>query len=334
MPTYLDFIFVFGQQEEADDIGFAAFREQVSLSPLQHSQELPELGRSGQGYQICYNLKGISRLKDGGWSSIRQAAIHHQYDAKNGNVLWIVTKGHVDIQQRYKELTGKGGRAEDKSFNTPLESFRSSLSTHLMLCYWAVENWRWYIKHLEKMFRSEVCTRFYDDTGHRRSQIREAEKYEQTNMAVYGRREPGVTYQWFMPSNIQDLQWFQDSTNEVIMVLESNIEIFSALINFYKGLADNPHFPLSSMRAQAQTSCAEDVASFCSQVEDMASDLRLQIGRSRMLLKLSSDRRELVSLLKPNIWGCVTLEVSDILQCPSGHTAPSKSDHGEDGATE
>lgn len=159
MPVYLDFISVFGQQEEAEDLGFAAFKEQISLSPLHQVQALPELRRSGRCYQICYNLKGISRMKTGGWSSIRQAAIHHQFDAENGNALWIVTKGGDDLQKRYKELTGKDGRPEDKSFRTPIECFRSSFSANLMFCFWAVENWRWYIKHLEKMFRSEVCLR-------------------------------------------------------------------------------------------------------------------------------------------------------------------------------
>lgn len=168
MPVYLDFISVFGQQAEAEDVGFAAFREQVSLSPLQQASQIPELQRSGQSYQICYNLKGISRMivsnGEDPWSSIRQAAIHHQFDAVNGNALWIITKGRDDLQQRYKELTGKNGRPEDKSFNTPIQCLRSSFSAHLMFCFWAVENWRWYIKYLEQSHRQEVgapeCLRY------------------------------------------------------------------------------------------------------------------------------------------------------------------------------
>lgn len=100
-----------------------------------------------------------------------------------------------------------------------------------------------------------------------------------------------------MPSNIQDLQWFQDSTNEVIMVLESNIDIFSSLVKFYQGLANNAHFPLSTI-------CAEDVASFLYQMEDMTSELRLQISRARTLLKVSNDRKELVSLLRLKTYIC------------------------------
>lgn len=106
-------------------------------------------------------------------------------------------------------------------------------------------------------------------------------------MAVDGRRESGVTYQWFTPRNIQDLQSLQDSINEVIMVLESNIDIFSSLVRFYRGLVGNAHFPL-------RATCGEDVASFCDQVEDMSSELRLQIGRAQTLLRKSNDRKELV----------------------------------------
>jgi hypothetical protein len=155
MPDYLDFILVFGLQSEARDLRFSSFREQKNLK-LQHgSSGIDSLGRSGKHYQLCYNLKGVTfKFEDpkdhskNQWS-IRQAAFYHQLDVVGGNALWIVTKGGLDIQQRFKELTGNGARPEDKAFGTPDECFRSSLSAHLLFCHWSTEDWRGYIKWLE-----------------------------------------------------------------------------------------------------------------------------------------------------------------------------------------
>jgi hypothetical protein len=167
MPDYLDFISVFGLQSEARDQRFSCFREQKALkSPAGSNNGIDSLGRSGKHYQLCYNLKGVTLtaqdLEDPGknrWS-IRQAAFYHQLDVVGGNTLWIVTKGGLDIQQRFKELTGTGARPEDKAFETLDECFRSSLSAHLLFCHWSTEDWRGYIKWLEYTIEKDVSVVF------------------------------------------------------------------------------------------------------------------------------------------------------------------------------
>ena len=162
MPAYLDFVSVFGAQSEPHDLRFAGFREQVTLADPPRGPMMPSLGRSGRQYQLCYNLKCVtlkvedqtnSKLNE--WS-IRQAAIHHQFDLVEGTTLWIVTKGNLDLQERFKELTGKTGRPEDKAFGTAEECFRSSLAAHLLYCHWSTEDWRWYIRWLERVIEDEV----------------------------------------------------------------------------------------------------------------------------------------------------------------------------------
>jgi hypothetical protein len=160
MPVYLDFIFVFGAQSDPRDLRFSGFREQTMIKDPPRG--LAMLGRSGRQFQLCYNLKGVTLNKNNKennklseWS-IRQAAIHHQFDVVNGTTLWIVTKGRLDIQQRFKQLTGRDGRPEDKSFGDVYECFRSSMAAHLMYCHWSTEDWRWYIRWLEDVIDSEV----------------------------------------------------------------------------------------------------------------------------------------------------------------------------------
>jgi hypothetical protein len=162
MPGYLDFISVFGQQTYSRDLRFSGFREQNLIGKTVQGLSMHNLGRSGQQYQLCYNLKSVACLstvmKDLNpqeWS-IRQAALHHQFDVVYGTTLWIITKGDLDLKERVQEMTGKDGRPEDRAFGTPAECFKSSLAVHLLCCHWSTEAWRWYLQWLEDVIDAEV----------------------------------------------------------------------------------------------------------------------------------------------------------------------------------
>ena len=161
MPVYLDFLSVFGSQNEARDLRFSGFREQISLSAT-HRALIPELGRSGRQFQLSYNLKAVAcksastvELTKRQWS-IRQAAIHHQLDVEAGTSLWVITQGHLFIKGRIEDMTAIHGRPDDRAFSTSEDCFRTSLTTHLLNCHWSIEEWRWYIQWLEEVIDKEV----------------------------------------------------------------------------------------------------------------------------------------------------------------------------------
>ena len=164
MPAYLDFVSVYGSQLDPRDLRFSGFHEQITLASDHSSQfEVPGLRRSGQQYQLCYNLKAVAALpQDPNYPdikewSIRQAAFHHQFDVKYGTATWISTKGGLkDLKTRVEELTGKEGRPEDKDYSSPAACFNSSLSVHLMYCSWSMEGWRSYIRWLEDTIERKV----------------------------------------------------------------------------------------------------------------------------------------------------------------------------------
>lgn len=165
MPSYLDFISVFGLQLDQREVRFSGFHEQSTLDLSQTKRPaVPLLGRSGYGYQLCYNLKAIVDKGDRGgkgggreWSK-RQAAIHHQFDVENGTALWVCTEGRKKdgLFDRIRDLTSDTKRLEDWSYGTKEESFRSSLATHLTCCHWSIEEWRTYMSWLEETVEKEV----------------------------------------------------------------------------------------------------------------------------------------------------------------------------------
>ena len=157
MPSYLDFISAFGLQLDQREVRYSGFHEQTTLAvPLAKRPAVPQLNRSGYGYQLCYNLKAVvdkkkTGMDDDRWS-VRQAAIHHQFDVEQGTALWICTEGRKvgGLFDRIRDLTSDVTKKEDCSYDTKEESFRSSLATHLTCCHWSIEEWRVYMGWLEE----------------------------------------------------------------------------------------------------------------------------------------------------------------------------------------
>jgi hypothetical protein len=162
MPSYLDFMSVFGLQLDQREVRFSGFHEQSTLSaPPAKRPSVSQLDRSGHGYQICYNLKAV--VDKGGegskkkWSK-RQAAIHHQFDVNKGKALWICTEGRKNggLFDSIRDLTSDIQRPEDWSYRTREDGFRSTLATHMACCHWSVEEWRMYMGWLEETVEKEV----------------------------------------------------------------------------------------------------------------------------------------------------------------------------------
>jgi hypothetical protein len=165
MPSYLDFISVFGTQLQQREVRYSGFHEQSTLRVEETKRPaVATLGRSGCYYQVCYNLKAVvdkgGKGKHKEWS-IRQAALHHQFDAKNGNALWICTEGRGSggLFDRIRDLTQDERRRQDWSYANNVECFRSSLATHLTCCHWSIEEWRPYMTWLEEIVDKEVNIR-------------------------------------------------------------------------------------------------------------------------------------------------------------------------------
>src|SRR5690348_1100202 len=97
-------------------------------------------------------------------------------------------------------------------------------------------------------------------------------------MAIYGPRGPGYAHKEYRPYHIQDLQYWQDKTNEAVMVLNSNAEVIKAIRRFYTGLKDQKDFP-----PVLQAACSEDISTFASHLDEIVDDFQMQISRAKLL---------------------------------------------------
>ena len=152
MPEFLDFLFLFGYQAQAEDLYFSSFGQKTSLIPRDQGLIVPKFLWSGFELQICYSLKSVERsVGQAQWPwSIRQCAIHHTFDVEFGRADWIIIKGNKEIARRIRSATGSHGSDVYSSLESPITAFNAALYIHLIICEWSTGNWRWYIKFLEQ----------------------------------------------------------------------------------------------------------------------------------------------------------------------------------------
>lgn len=156
LPSFLDFLFPFGNQQYAQDFHYSGFKFEDRVSDVDSGLSIPQLGWSGRDFQLCYNLKSIETSKgqpEWPWS-VRQSALYHSFDVQTGRANWIIIKGDQLLKKRIMSATGSQGVPATSNFDTVDRAFASALAIHVLVCEWSRENWRWYINFLEEALQS------------------------------------------------------------------------------------------------------------------------------------------------------------------------------------
>lgn len=158
MPSFLDFVFCFGAQHHAKDFHFIGFRHDTRLTGFEKELAIPELGRSGRTLRLCYSLRSVensSEQEKWPWS-IRSTATHHAFDFETGRTSWLIVKGEggASMKQRIMTETNIPNGGVLSRYSSRDHAFSSSLSTHLLLCNWSAENWRWYVNYMEEQVQA------------------------------------------------------------------------------------------------------------------------------------------------------------------------------------
>lgn len=158
MPSFLDFLFSFGAQHHAKDFFYTGFQHDTRLSDLEKNAAIPALGRSGRILQLCYSLRSVEASPDQeNWPwSIRGTATHHSFDIETGRTSWLIVKGEGGASMKERiitETSALGGNTLNK-FGSRSQAFSSAMLTHLLLCNWSIEDWRWYINYIEEQVQA------------------------------------------------------------------------------------------------------------------------------------------------------------------------------------
>ncbi|EXJ93764.1 hypothetical protein A1O1_02157 [Capronia coronata CBS 617.96] len=155
LPTFLEFLFAFGKQLRAVDFQFSGFREDNRIEAILNRGPLPEIGRSGQDYQICYNLKTFEYKPGIAWPwSSRQTVVWHSFDVQTGHASWITIKANDIIRDRLKEVSNMTLAKDNDLYTSVAKMFVNTLASHTVILEWSGEGWRRYINFLEEQLQS------------------------------------------------------------------------------------------------------------------------------------------------------------------------------------
>lgn len=162
MPPFLDLAFGLGKQYEREDFYYTAFRHEHYLDPAEaYKGAIPQFGRSGIEYRQCYNLWSVERSDAGGlpWST-RQTAFYHSFDIDTGHALWVNISPNSEIKSRITKAASSHLSSEPSGpcELTKSKLFAATLTTHLVVFEWSVENWRGYISSLDTDARGSLTT--------------------------------------------------------------------------------------------------------------------------------------------------------------------------------
>lgn len=103
----------------------------------------------------------------------------------------------------------------------------------------------------------------------------------------------GITRKTYTSNDLMLMQGYVDKANEVVAILEANADVMKSLSNFYSKLPDNHGFGDDLAAA-----CKDPISEFSAQIGDMIYDAKMQIRRARLLVKITSDRKALVRLIR------------------------------------
>ena len=305
LPSFLELVFPFGWQTDPKDVYFGGFRHQAHIREQEKEIQIPELGRSGRTFRMCYNLKSAGKDLEGrNWPwFVGQSAIHHSFDIENGLSCWIVvTTGDQDLQHRINAITG--GQAQPQLSLEDINCrFASSLMVHLIFCEWSAYSWRKYIDFLQEQlegFTKRAVSEILDQpplqtrTGNKR--IEQPMNRANTDMELVDRasrptdlRTKGLYGAKFSFRDLQKAQAIEEKFQQADLLLRIDGEVLTELLESCQTLKDSLKNPVEDRERNE-----EDFIRFQRRIRGIQKDIGIQQMRISTVLKKSADRKTLV----------------------------------------
>jgi hypothetical protein len=98
----------------------------------------------------------------------------------------------------------------------------------------------------------------------------------------------------FTFSDMQRVQFLEDRANEVLLILESNMHVLAELELHYKFVRTSEHWPEEFIKEGSA-----EITRFHNRIASIVNDLRMQVSRTKTLLRLLADRKSLVGYSFP-----------------------------------
>lgn len=288
MPSFLDFVFSFGEQVRAKDFNFCGFRSESKLHCDVPLLKLPNRRRSGRIFQMCYSLRSVEKASQKHWPwSNRQCAVYHSYDIDTEAATWIVIKANKLMKSRIKSLIKKGALYGVDGVGAESSPLQSALRTHLLVASWSAEQWRWYINFLEEKFE-QTSNRTLTESTDLASVKREVSSHQaQYSSGVVAEKETESSSSF---DQLQDIHYIEERTDEALLLVKADSDVLLSLQTFYNEES------VKLRRDGRPEDCRQyDIESFSRELRPIREELTMQQHRLESLIRLIAGRKSLVN---------------------------------------
>lgn len=242
---------------------------------------MPQLGRSGQDYHMCFNLKSVERTFTNShmpWS-LRQIVVYHSYDTLTGQAFWIILKGNSAMKDDLEKSVPRRQQQDQDSYSTLIQSFSATIQVLLEVCQWTRQGWRWYINHLE--------TRLDQLTEHGVTDDIFGSKDSLSSPSPELDADGDIPYpKMFQFRNLQEAQHVEEKASRALLALKSNVSNIIALKAHYVAVSSNHG------NVWMGTTGLSD---FYTKLDEISTELAMHQEALEALVRLAAERKQMVS---------------------------------------
>lgn len=281
-PWFLDFLFPFGKQDIPRDFRFSSFKRVAHQSKTPGVWDVPQLGRSGQGYHICYNMKSVERKSSNAhmpWS-LEQTVVYHSYDTLTGQAFWIILKGNDSIRNDLEQSVRRRKQKGEDRYSTLIDSFNATIQVHLEVCDWSRQGWRWYINDLETRLDQLTEHGVTNDIFASKDPLRSFPSTIDANGHIQDPKVLGF-------SNLQQAQHVEETASKALLTLKSDVSNILALKAHY--------LSVGAMQGNdwMATTC---LSNFETELDAISAEFAMHQAALEALVRLVAGRKETVSI--------------------------------------
>ena len=274
--SFLEFIFSFARSEKAQAFLFGAFRHEIRLCGDNQGLKIPQLNRSGNTIQICFNIRAPAITGQNlAWRwSVQQTAIYHSFDIGSGQSIWILLKGDERLADQTIDPLQSDRFPELRRFKSPDECFATALKTLGMFGQWANENWQEFVHDLEVVVR-ELTDPFL---------------YGTPNLPPAFERAPlSIEKNVFGFDDVRHAEVIEERVNDAILILKTLKSVFEQMRSFYLSFLKADGTPES-----LKENCRMHLRAFELAISGIEDEMELSQARLQALLNRLANRKQMV----------------------------------------
>lgn len=151
-PSFLSCLYSFRRSHSAQEwCNLPQFNDDNTLlSPEDDILPLDRMGLSGREIRYSFVLRSVessTSVPNRSWG-VRQLAVYHSFDIKNGQSFWVTCKGNSLNEELFQEALAENKCLRSSVLESVPQAFSSSLEVLTMLIDWCDDDWIFYINEL------------------------------------------------------------------------------------------------------------------------------------------------------------------------------------------